>query len=81
MKRLHKTSPQEWTAEKLSDCFPATPEVCSRIIKSNYSRATQQKIKQIDDEVCNSIAKDLKDYEIWDVMIQKLSFKDNKWLL
>jgi len=51
MKRLHKTSPQEWTAEKLSDCFPATPEVCSRIIRSNYSRATQQKIKQIDDEV------------------------------
>jgi len=51
MKRLHKTSPQEWTADKLSECFPATRDVCQRIIKSNYSRATPTKIKEVDSEV------------------------------
>jgi len=51
MKYLHKTSPQEWTADKLSECFPATKEVCRRIIKSKSSRATPTKIKEVDSEV------------------------------
>ena len=51
MKRLHKSAPKEWDAHKLSECFPATKVVCERVIKSNYSRADPEKIKEIDEQV------------------------------
>jgi hypothetical protein len=33
IKTLHEKSPQEWTPETLSTCFPASPEI---IVVSNY---------------------------------------------
>lgn len=33
IKTLHEKSPQEWTPETLSTCFPASPEI---IIVNNY---------------------------------------------
>ncbi|CAG9860989.1 unnamed protein product [Phyllotreta striolata] len=38
IKYLHNTNPEEWTIENLSESFPATPEVITKILKAKYSK-------------------------------------------
>ncbi|XP_018565204.1 uncharacterized protein LOC108906415 [Anoplophora glabripennis] len=37
IKYLHSTDPEEWTIEKLSESFPALPEVIKKIVKSKWT--------------------------------------------
>ncbi|KAG5895277.1 hypothetical protein JTB14_015143 [Gonioctena quinquepunctata] len=38
IKYLHSTDPKEWTVEKLSESFPALPEIVIKIIKSKFTK-------------------------------------------
>lgn len=68
MRYLHRTDPEEWSVEKLSEGFPALPDVVAvsietyeninfkkcnfqKIIKSNWIKETESKIKNHDKSV------------------------------
>ncbi|XP_028132357.2 uncharacterized protein LOC114327848 [Diabrotica virgifera virgifera] len=38
MRLLHSTDPEEWTIEKLSESFPALPEVIKKVLKAKFSK-------------------------------------------
>ncbi|KRT85462.1 hypothetical protein AMK59_194, partial [Oryctes borbonicus] len=48
---LHKTNPDEWTIEKLSDGFPALPVTIKKIVKATWTKTNQLKIKNHDNSV------------------------------
>ncbi|VVC36350.1 Neugrin/Rrg9 [Cinara cedri] len=48
IKNLHEKSPKEWTPETLSTCFPATPEIIVKILKSKWIADEGQKILRHD---------------------------------
>ncbi|KAK9744479.1 Neugrin [Popillia japonica] len=48
---LHKTNPDEWTIEKLSDGFPALPETIKKIIKASWTKTSSTKIMNHDNSV------------------------------
>lgn len=35
MRHLHRTEPGEWTPEKLSECFPATPYIVRKVLRND----------------------------------------------
>ncbi|EEZ98913.1 uncharacterized protein LOC659761 [Tribolium castaneum] len=51
---LYRTDPNEWTIERLSESFPALPEVIKKIIKSNWDKPSQNKITNHDTAVQNN---------------------------
>lgn len=48
IQNLHEKSPKEWTPETLSTCFPATPEIIAKILKSKWIVDEGQKILRHD---------------------------------
>ncbi|KAI4459222.1 neugrin [Holotrichia oblita] len=48
---LHKTNPDEWTIEKLSDGFPALPGTIKKIIKASWTKTNSTKIINHDNSV------------------------------
>ncbi|CAI6362047.1 unnamed protein product [Macrosiphum euphorbiae] len=48
IKNLHDKSPKEWTPQTLSTCFPASPEVIVKILKSKWISDEGQKILRHD---------------------------------
>ncbi|XP_066252533.1 putative neugrin-like protein DDB_G0288135 [Euwallacea similis] len=48
---LHNKEPEEWTIEKLSEGFPALPEVIQKIIKGRWTKSNQSKILNHDKSV------------------------------
>ncbi|CAH1372957.1 unnamed protein product [Tenebrio molitor] len=48
---LYRTDPEEWTIDRLSEGFPALPEVIKKIVKSNWSKTKQHKITNHDNSV------------------------------
>ncbi|XP_066146604.1 neugrin [Euwallacea fornicatus] len=48
---LHNQEPNEWTIEKLSEGFPALPEVIQKIIKGKWTKTDQSKILNHDKSV------------------------------
>ncbi|CAH1723845.1 uncharacterized protein LOC114127185 isoform X1 [Aphis gossypii] len=48
IKTLHDKSPKEWTPQTLSTCFPASPEVIVKILKSKWISDEGQKILRHD---------------------------------
>ncbi|XP_025411558.1 uncharacterized protein LOC112684319 [Sipha flava] len=51
IKTLHEKSPQEWTPETLSTCFPASPEIIVKILKSKWIANEGQQILRHDKHV------------------------------
>lgn len=51
IKLLHSRDPQEWDPEKLSESFPATPEVIAQIIKGKWIAARSQRVQRHDESV------------------------------
>ncbi|XP_044259266.1 required for respiratory growth protein 9, mitochondrial [Tribolium madens] len=51
---LHGTEPNEWTIERLSESFPALPEVIKKVVKSNWTKPSQDKIANHDSGVRNN---------------------------
>ncbi|XP_057663428.1 uncharacterized protein LOC130898273 [Diorhabda carinulata] len=47
MRFLHSMDPEEWTVEKLSDSFPALPDVVKKVIKAKFTKS-DLKIKRHD---------------------------------
>ncbi|XP_050429106.1 uncharacterized protein LOC126838606 [Adelges cooleyi] len=48
IRNLHKNSPKEWTVETLSLCFPATPDIIKKILKSQWQADEGQQILRHD---------------------------------
>ncbi|KAK9884536.1 hypothetical protein WA026_007377 [Henosepilachna vigintioctopunctata] len=48
---LHSRDPEEWNVDKLSDGFPALPEVIKKIVKSNWNKKSLAKIRNHDTTV------------------------------
>uniref|UniRef100_A0A8D9AWL4 Neurite outgrowth-associated protein n=1 Tax=Cacopsylla melanoneura TaxID=428564 RepID=A0A8D9AWL4_9HEMI len=50
IKVLHEQDPDEWTVDKLSMSFPATPSIIIKVLKSNTPRSSER-MKEHDTEV------------------------------
>ncbi|KAK9510364.1 hypothetical protein O3M35_005165 [Rhynocoris fuscipes] len=48
---LYQTDPDLWTPEKLSECFPTTPDIVKKLIKSNWKPMNNNRIKLHDETV------------------------------
>ncbi|XP_017786957.1 PREDICTED: neugrin [Nicrophorus vespilloides] len=48
IKHLHSKDPEEWNVERLSEGFPALPETILKILKGNWSKKNENKIKNHD---------------------------------
>ncbi|KAK4882735.1 hypothetical protein RN001_006054 [Aquatica leii] len=48
---LNQTDPEEWTIEKLSEGFPALPEVIAKILKATWTKKSERKIQNHDNSV------------------------------
>lgn len=51
IRKLHKFNPDEWTIEKLSESFPALPETIQKILRSNWSPKSVEKVMAYDNVV------------------------------
>ncbi|KAF2900049.1 hypothetical protein ILUMI_06133 [Ignelater luminosus] len=51
---LHSTNPEEWTIEKLSEGFPALPDVIAKITKAAWTKDSEHKIHKHDESVKNN---------------------------
>ncbi|XP_046826346.1 uncharacterized protein LOC124427454 [Vespa crabro] len=52
--KLHQSNPEEWTVEMLSKSFPALPNTIKKILKSNWSYKSVERILQYDATVINN---------------------------
>ncbi|KAF7267851.1 hypothetical protein GWI33_018978 [Rhynchophorus ferrugineus] len=48
---LHNSDPEEWSIDKLSDGFPALPEIIEKIVKGKWTKKNKQKIENHDKTV------------------------------
>ncbi|CAH0553814.1 unnamed protein product [Brassicogethes aeneus] len=48
IKYLYNSNPEEWTVDKLSEGFPALPEVIAKIVKTKWMKKNQNKITNHD---------------------------------
>lgn len=51
IKLLHARDPEEWNPEKLSESFPATAEIISKICKAKWIAESEERIKKHDETV------------------------------
>ncbi|KOC62301.1 hypothetical protein WH47_04059 [Habropoda laboriosa] len=51
IKKLHKTNPDEWTPQKLSESFPALPETIKKILKASWVPKSVDTILKYDKKV------------------------------
>lgn len=51
IKLLHNRDPEEWNPEKLSESFPASPEIIEKICKAKWIAASEDRIKKHDEQV------------------------------
>lgn len=51
IKLLNARDPEEWNPDKLSESFPATPEIISKICKAKWIAASEDRIKKHDEQV------------------------------
>lgn len=49
--KLHKSNPDEWTVEKLSESFPALPETIQKILRTKWSAKSVEKVMAYDNVV------------------------------
>jgi len=49
--KLHNHNPEEWTAEKLSESFPAMPETIQKILRTKWSPKSVEKVMAYDNVV------------------------------
>lgn len=52
--KLHRSNPEEWTVEMLSQSFPALPDTIKKILKSNWSYKSVERIMRYDAVVINN---------------------------
>lgn len=52
--KLHQSNPEEWTVEMLSKSFPALPDTIKKILKSNWSYKSVERIMRYDAVVINN---------------------------
>ncbi|KAF7390973.1 hypothetical protein HZH66_009453 [Vespula vulgaris] len=52
--KLHQSNPEEWTVEMLSKSFPALPDTIKKILKSNWSYKSVERILRYDATVINN---------------------------
>lgn len=48
IRKLYKFNPEEWTVEKLNESFPALPETIQKIVHSNWTPESVERIMQYD---------------------------------
>lgn len=48
IRKLHQSNPDEWTVEKLSNSFPALPEVIQKILRAKWSPKSVEKVLEYD---------------------------------
>ncbi|KAF5269353.1 hypothetical protein FQA39_LY08745 [Lamprigera yunnana] len=51
IQHLHRTDPEQWTVEKLSEGFPALPEVIAKILKGSWTKHSVKKVENYDKSV------------------------------
>uniref|UniRef100_A0A034VSG6 Neugrin n=1 Tax=Bactrocera dorsalis TaxID=27457 RepID=A0A034VSG6_BACDO len=51
MRTLHSRDPEEWTADRLAESFPATPEVVKKIITAKWQARSEHRIRKHDEVV------------------------------
>lgn len=48
IQKLHRHNPDEWTVEKLSESFPALPDTIQKILRTEWSPKSVEKVMQYD---------------------------------
>lgn len=51
IRHLHKSRPDEWTIEKLTESFPATEEIIMKIVKAKWAPFDMNRIQKHDESV------------------------------
>lgn len=51
IRNLHKKSPDEWTAEKLAECFPATEDIIIKVMTAKWTPPDLKSVEQHDKSV------------------------------
>lgn len=48
---LHSLNPEEWSAERISECFPISVQGAKKLLKSRFTTASPERIAEHDQEV------------------------------
>lgn len=54
VKLLNNRDPEEWTTEKLAECFPATVDIIKKIIRAKWMPRSLERIRKHDESVMNN---------------------------